>query len=131
MAKGEKTLREVLKGDLLTQINEIWRKGESYQNGQKGDNIQGTLHCKAVETNLGKLIPDIKKEKELKQTDLFVLSVAACLHDIGKVVSDSAKGWKSDHGERSMEVILDQYDSLGLDRGQAIAVGYILSFRVV
>ena len=112
MQKGEKTLRQILKGHLLTQINEIWRKGESYQNDQKGDHIQGKLHCDTVETNLGKLIPDYKKEKELKQIDLFVLSAAACLHDIGKVIKDDAKGWKSDHGKRSMEIILDEYDKL-------------------
>ena len=127
MQKGKKTLREILKGDLLTQINEIWRRGESYQGSQKGDNIQGQPHCKAVETNLDKLIPDIKKGKELKQIDLFVLSAAACLHDIGKVVSDDAKGWKSEHGKRSMQIILEEYDRLGLDKGQAIAVGHIVS----
>ena len=127
MQKGEKTLRQVLKDDLLTQINEIWRKGESYQDAQKGDNIQGKLHCKVVETNLGKLIPDAEKERELRQIDLFVLSAAACLHDIGKVVNDNAKGWKSDHGKRSMQIILEEYDKLGLDRGQAIAVGHVVS----
>ena len=127
MPKREKTLREILKSDLLTQINEIWRKGKSYQDSQKGDNIQGTLHCKVVESNLSKLIPDIEKEKRLKQIDLFVLSAAACLHDIGKVVADDAKGWKSDHGKRSMQIVLDEYECLGLERGQAIAVGYIIS----
>ena len=127
VTKGEKSLREVIKGDLLIQLEEIWRKGKLYHDAQKGDNIQGTLHCKEVETNLSKLIPDDKKDKELKQIDLFVLSAAACLHDIGKVVDDNAKGWKSDHGKRSMQIILEEYDKLGLDRGQAIAVGYIVS----
>ena len=87
--KGEKSLRGVTKGDLLTQIEEIWRKGKSYHDAQKGDNIQGTLHCEEVETNLSKLIPDDKKDKELKRVDLFVLSAAACLHDIGKNVKIS------------------------------------------
>ncbi|MCP5106148.1 MAG: HD domain-containing protein, partial [bacterium] len=127
MPKGNKALREVIKGDLLIQLNEIWRKAGSYHDGQKGDNIQGTKHCKTVETNLEKLIPDDKKGKELKPVDLFVLSAAACLHDIGKVVTDDAKGWKSDHGKRSMEIILNEYDKLGLDKGQAIAVGYVVS----
>ncbi len=127
MPKGKITLRQVIKDDLLIQINEIWRKGESYQDVQMGDNIQGKLHCNAVETNLSKLIPDTKKENELTQMELFVLSAAACLHDIGKVVNDDSKGWKSDHGKRSMEIILEEYDKLGLDRGQAIAVGYVVS----
>ncbi len=127
MPKGEKELRQVIKGDLLTQINEIWRKGKAYQDSQQGDNIQGTLHCEAVEKNLSKLIPDEKKEKELKSIELFVLSSAACLHDIGKVVKDDARGWKSDHGKRSMEIILEEYDKLGLERGQAFAVGHVVS----
>jgi hypothetical protein len=127
MPKGEKELRQVIKGDLLTQINEIWRKGKAYQDSQQGDNIQGTLHCEAVEKNLSKLIPDEKKEKELKPIEIFVLSAAACLHDIGKVVKDDARGWKSDHGKRSMEIILEEYDKLGLERGQATAVGHVVS----
>ena len=127
MPKGNKALREVIKGGLLTQLNELWNKAGVYHDGQKGDNIQGTKHCIAVEKNLEKLIPDDKKEKELKPIDLFVLSAAACLHDIGKVVADDAKGWEGDHGKRSMEIILEEYDKLGLDKGQAIAVGYVVS----
>jgi hypothetical protein len=126
MPKGKKALSKVIKGDLLIQLNEIWRRGKSYQESQRGHNEQGPLHCKAVEKNLEKLIPD-KKKKELKPIELFVLSAAACLHDIGKVVDDDARGWKSDHGKRSMQIILREYDKLGLDKGQAVAVGYVVS----
>lgn len=127
MQKGKRALREIIKGDLLTQINEIWRKGESYQEAQRGDTGQGRLHCKAVETNLSKLILDSMKVGDLTQTDLFILSAAACLHDIGKVIGDDSKGWKSNHGKRSMQIILEEYDKLGLERGQAIAVGHVVS----
>ncbi len=127
MPKGKKSIRDFLTNDLSIQINEIWRKGKSYQDSQKGDTIQSSMHCRTVEANLSKLIPDEKKAKELEPIELFVISASACLHDVGKVVDDDAKGWKSDHGKRSMEIILDQYDELGLDRGQAIAVGYIVS----
>jgi len=89
-----------------------WLKGKSYQGAQMGDNIQDTLHCEEVETNLSKLIPDDKKDKALKRIDLFVLSAAACLHDIGKVVDDNAKGWKSDHGKLSMQITLEEYEKL-------------------
>lgn len=126
MPKGEKDIRELITGRLRTQIDEIWRKAESYHDAQKGDTIQGTLHCKAVEENLGKLIPDSKKGNELKQMHLFLLSAAACLHDIGKVVDDEARGWKSDHGKRSREIVLARYNELGLDRDQAVAVAYIV-----
>ena len=109
MAKGEKSQREITKGDLVIQIEEIWRNGRSYQGVQMGDNIPDALHCENVETSLSKLIPDAKKDKALKRIDLFVLSAAACLHDIGKVVDDNAKGWKSDHGKRSRELIVLHY----------------------
>ena len=128
MTKVENKLRDIIKGDLRTQIDAVWAKAKTtYHNFQKGDNIQGTIHCETVEINLGKLIPDIKKENDLKQIDLFILSAAACLHDIGKVESSDTKVFKSNHGKRSMEMILENYEKLGLDRGQAIAVGDIVS----
>ena len=128
MTKCENKLRDLIKGDLRTLIDAVWAKAKmTYHNFQKGDNIQGTIHCETVEINLGKLIPDIKKENDLKQIDPFILSAAACLHDIGKVESSDTKVFKSNHGKRSMEMILENYEKLGLDRGQAIAVGDIVS----
>ncbi|MDQ1352467.1 MAG: hypothetical protein QG657_2773 [Acidobacteriota bacterium] len=123
-----KELREFIKSDMLTQLKEIWRKAKgSYHESQKGDNIQGWTHCKAVETNLSRLIPDEKKEKEMTPMELFLLSAAACLHDIGKVVPDGSSDWDSDHGKRAKEILLQEYDKLGLDNVQAIAVSYIVS----
>jgi HEAT repeat protein len=127
MPKGEKDLRQFIKGKLRTQIEEVWRRAESYHDYQKGDNIQGRVHCETVETNLSRLIPDKKKKKDMKPMELFILSAAACLHDIGKVVPDGAGGWKRDHGKRAMEILLEEYDKLGLDKGQAVAVGFIVS----
>jgi hypothetical protein len=126
MPKGEKDLRQFIKGKLRTQIDEVWRRAESYHECQKGDNIQGRMHCETVEKNLSRLIPDEKKKKDMKPMELFILSAAACLHDIGKVVPDGAGGWKSDHGKRAMDILLEEYDKLGLDKGQAAAVGYIV-----
>jgi len=126
MPKGEKDLRQFIKGKLRTQIYEVWRKAESYHECQKGDNIQGRLHCETVGKNLSRLISDEKKKKDMKPVELFILSAAACLHDIGKVVPDGAGGWKRDHGKRAMEILLEEYDKLGLDKGQAAAVGYIV-----
>ena len=112
MPKGEKSIREMIRGDLIIQLQEIWRKSaETYHEMQKGDNIQGTQHCKAVEINLGKLVPDQKK-RNLKPLSLFLLSASACLHDIGKVVNDDNKGWQSDHGRRSAEMILNNYEMI-------------------
>lgn len=128
MTKVENKFRDIIKGDLRTLIDAVWAKAKiTYHNFQKGDNIQGTIHCETVEINLGKLIPDIKKETDLKQIDLFILSAAACLHDIGKVESNDTKVFKSNHGKVSREIILKDYQKLGLDKGQAIAVGDIVS----
>jgi len=126
MPKGEKTLREVIEGDLKIQIEEIWRKAKEYHGSQRGENIQDINHCKTVEKNLYKLMSK-NKEKEPKQIDLFLLSAAACLHDIGKVMSDATQARVGDHGERSKQVILEKYDKLGLGRGQASAVALIVS----
>jgi hypothetical protein len=126
MPKGEKDLRQFIKGKLRTQIDEVWRRAESYHDYQKGDNIQGRVHCETVETNLSRLIPDEKKKKDMKPMELFILSAAACLHDIGKVVPDGAGGWKRDHGKRARDILLEEYKQLGLDKGQAFAVGYIV-----
>jgi HEAT repeat protein len=111
---------------LRTQIDEVWHQAESCQEFQKGDTIQGRKHCLAVEHNLGLLIPDEMKAHALSQTELFVLSAAACLHDVGKVETPDHLSWKSDHGLRSREIINEHYDELGLDRAQAAAVGYIV-----
>lgn len=126
MVTNENTLRKHINGDYLTQINEVWRKGEEYQPFQKGDNIQGKKHCETVEKNLSMLIPDEKMGK-LKQIDLFILSAAACLHDIGKAVEDDFNGSRSDHGVRSKDFIINKYEQLGLNRAQAIAVGLVVS----
>jgi HEAT repeat protein len=125
MSKREKTLRDVIEGDLRIQIDEIWRKAKEYHGSQKGENIQDISHCKTVEKNLYKLTSK-NKGKRMKQIDLFLLSAAACLHDIGKVVGDATQGWVGDHEERSKQIILEKYDKLGLNRGQACAVALLV-----
>lgn len=127
MPKGEKPIRDYLQGDLLTQINEIWRKGKStYQGFQQGDTNQDWRHCEAVEDNLSKLIPDERKGRDFKPLELFVLSASACLHDIGKVVKDDIGSWSEDHGVRGGEIILKKYSELGLGRDQRIPVAYVV-----
>ena len=70
MPKGEKDLRQFIKGKLRTQIDEVWRRAESYHDCQKGDNIQGRIHCETVEKNLSRLISDEKKKKDMKNLRL-------------------------------------------------------------
>jgi HEAT repeat protein len=127
VVEGQKSLRAMISGDLLTKLENVWLIAkDSYHEAQKGDNIQGGKHCRTVEEYLGRLISDDKKVS-LKPIGLFVLSAAACMHDIGKVVGDNCKGWQSDHGERSKSIILENYEKLGIDKAQAAAVSYIVS----
>lgn len=128
MPEGKKKLRDCITDEVLrASIEKVWILGISYQNAQQGDNDNSRNHCLRVEENLGRLISDDKKEKGLKQLDLFILSASACLHDIGKVASNDEKGWHSDHGVWSMRIMLAECDKLGLDSGQSILVGYIAS----
>ena len=127
MPKGKKPLKDFLGERLRKKFEYVSTNAEATCQGfQKGDNQQGHEHCKAVERNLDFLIPDVKKENSLNETEIFVLSAAAHLHDIGKVGESSSFGWKSEHGRRGMEIINEHYDALGLDRVQAAAVGYIV-----
>ena len=126
MPKGKKRLRDCLGRRLSKQLESLAVNAEATcQEFQKGDNIQGAEHCKAVEKNLDLLIPDVKKESSLSETEIFVLLAAAHLHDIGKVEGSNRSGWKSEHGHRAQEIINENYDKLRLDRVQAVAVGYV------
>ncbi len=120
MSEGH-PLREILRGDLKERIDYVWMKAKEYHPFQKGDTLQATGHCEQVESNLYKLIP---KDKNLSQISLFLLSAASCLHDIGKIESELP--WAENHGDRSKQIILEDYERLGLDKGQAIAVAYIV-----
>jgi len=125
--KGKESLREAVKRldeRLWHQLEEAWRLAEAgIQDAQKSrdGHQQGTPHCRAVEENLAALIPDDWKGEQFTATDLFVLSAAAALHDAGKA-ADSP----DDHGHVSMWEIRDRPADFGLDRGQAIAVGWIV-----
>ena len=100
-----------------------WRKAKQYHGKQKGDNIQDTLHCLEVEKNIYKLITKNKNKKKLKQIDLFILSLTACLHDIGKIINGNIS---KNHGKISEKIIIKNYEKLGLDKGQAHAIAYIV-----
>jgi hypothetical protein len=127
MPKGKKRLKDCLGEKLRSRFEYVATNAEATcQEFQKGDNKQGHDHCEAVERNLDLLIPDVKKENILNETEIFVLLAAAHLHDIGKVEGSNRSGWKSEHGHRGMEIINENYDKLGLDRVQAAAVAYVV-----
>lgn len=127
MGKAKLEIRELIKGNLKTKIDRVWQIGKkeyhTFQESNDSSN-QGTVHCETVERNLGWLIPDEEKQK-IGQLGLFVLSAAACLHDVGKIPSEHTM--HENHGRESMRIIVDDPRGFGLDEGEAWAVGCVVS----
>lgn len=126
--KGQRHIRRdvlpELDEALWHQLEEVWRKAEEgihEAQRSKDGHQQGTKHCLAVEDNLFALIPDEWKGTRLKALDLFVLSAAAALHDVGK-----AGDTLDDHGHVAMREVRTRAQDFGLDQGQAEVVGWIV-----
>ena len=125
--KGIEPLRKAVRRldeRLWHQLEEVWRKAqEGIHDAQwsRDGHQQGTAHCLAVEDNLAALIPDGCKGTRYSAGDLFMLSAAAALHDVGK-----AGEFPGDHGQVSMWEIRERAEAFGLDRGQAKVVGAIV-----
>nr|QNO49853.1 hypothetical protein HMIKAMFF_00013 [Methanosarcinales archaeon ANME-2c ERB4] len=127
MGKAKLEIRELIESDLKTKIDRVWQIGKKeYHTFQesKDSSHQGTVHCETVERNLGWLIPDDEKQK-IGQLGLFVMSAAACLHDVGKVPLEYVM--YDDHGRESMRRIVDNPQDFGLYEGEALAVGWVVS----
>jgi HEAT repeat protein len=121
MNRKKTALRELVEGDLRIQLEDIWRRAKDYHGKQKGDTLQDRKHCETVDENLYRIFLSVKKRK-WTNLELFLLSAAACVHDIGKI---DANVWE-DHGKRGRQIILDKYDKLGLDRGQATILAFLV-----
>lgn len=125
--KGSESLREAVRRldqRLWHQLQEIWRLAEEgIHDAQisRDGHQQGTPHCLAVEENLSALIPDDWKGTRFTAADLFVLSAAAALHDVGK-----AGDLVDDHGHISMYELRGRSSTFGLDNGQAVVIGWIV-----
>ncbi len=87
--KGKIPIRKILeKRDigLYHRIETLWMEAHEVQERQRSNehHQQGYLHCEAVENNLGKIISDDEKYNRFSPLELFLLSAAACYHDVGK-----------------------------------------------
>jgi len=87
--KGKIPIRKILKKrdiGLYHRIETLWKEAHELQERQqsKEHHQQGYLHCEVVENNLGKIISDDEKYNRFSQLELFLLSAAACYHDVGK-----------------------------------------------
>jgi hypothetical protein len=126
--KGKRHIRHEVLPELdkalWHQLEEVWRKAEEgihEAQRSKDGHQQGPKHCLAVEENLSALIPDEWKGDRLTATDLFALSAAAALHDMGKI-GDTI----DDHGHVAMREVRARAQDFGLDQGQAEVVGWIV-----
>jgi len=125
--KGNESLRKAvsrLDEKLWHHLERVWqlaKEGIHDAQHSKDGHQQGTPHCRAVEDNLSALISDDWKGTRFSATDLFILSAAAALHDVGKA-GDSP----GDHGHVSMWEVRSRAESFGLDQGQAEVVGWIV-----
>lgn len=103
---GSRVLRKRIRTgmpSLWIELESLWNRALKELHGfQEGDTVQGTLHCLKVEDNIGLLLQD--KLDKFKELDLFVLSAASALHDIGRIKTKGALTVE-DHGERSAILI--------------------------
>jgi len=106
-------------------LDYVWSNAAAIHEQQRGDTGQGKTHCLRVEENLSALIPDDRKGKELSQLELFILSAAACLHDVGRA-RDEGNAVCEDHGEGSAEAIRSKPERFGLEGSQALVVAYVV-----
>lgn len=117
--KGIKHIRHdslrILDEDLWHKLNEIWRKAKEgilpAQQSTIGHEA-GLRHVLEVENNLSVIIPDDWKGTICSAIELYLLSVAACLHDIGKAIVTP-----EDHGHVSWEEIWNRPEYFGLESG--------------
>jgi len=116
--------------DYLSTVTVIWNYAQkNFLFSQEGKTDQSYYHCKRVEENLFRLIKECKHLYHTwKETDFFYLSIAACLHDLGKIPTNSEKFKKNDHGEVSCDIINEYFYQL-LTKSDIYTVEQIIEYH--
>ncbi|MBW2045212.1 MAG: hypothetical protein JRI96_10075 [Deltaproteobacteria bacterium] len=80
------SLRRLVKGGLRYHIESLWQHDivQGLQVTQIGVTHQGKSHCERVDEHLGRLLTATKTKNKFRNIELYLLSAAAALHDIGK-----------------------------------------------
>lgn len=126
---GNRLLRQTIRRgnpSLATELDNLWFVAQTkIHEFQEGKTAQGTLHCLRVESNLGLLLQN--KLDKFKEIDLFVLSAAAALHDIGKIKRQTTSK-KEDHGLEGRSLLLDEkvWSEFFQNRRKAEAIAHII-----
>jgi len=106
---GNKLLRDTIRNQnhaLAIELENLWNAAQrKIHQFQEGKTSQGTLHCVRVEENIGLLLQD--SLDKFKDVDLFLLSAAAALHDIGRI-KHQVYGTQLDHGQWGRKLLLDR-----------------------
>lgn len=121
--EGEKSIYEVLirtEEALAGRLRTVWDIAEKSILGAQTSDTR-SLHVKAVERNLSRLIPDRWKGKKVNALELFVLAASSYLHDNGKI--DPLTG---DHGTTGAENIMKDPNFYGLTEKQAELIAPII-----
>jgi len=110
----------------FSEVNSLWLRAQQKIHGyQRGKTEQGVLHCMRVEDNIGMLLRECAGK--FKDEDLFVLSAASALHDIGKIEDHEQQ--ELNHGRLGAQILRRQEiaGQFFADQRFAEAVGYVVS----
>ncbi|MCK4815673.1 hypothetical protein KA005_07885 [bacterium] len=132
-------LRERIKGNFKTAVRNIWQHPivREIQDSQRGLTDQGRRYCERVDSHLGSLLISTNAYKRLNSLEMYLLSAAAALHDVGRSTHSDVKRYVDslpfdiahDHGLQAQHLLTESNIGHVLlsDPGHVVAVGMIVS----
>ncbi len=116
--------------NLATRLDHIWSVTKPLQDASSSVTKHGFIHARMVEKNVWRLLCESSGIlRKFSPYDFFVLSAAACCHDIGMATSSNSHALPRSlkHSRDTPEFIEMNYRSLGLTKHQARDIASILS----
>lgn len=132
-------LSKFMTGEAKRLADNIWKHPivKAIQNKQNGATDQSSTHCERVDDNIARLLEYTKNIEQFSPLELYLLSGAAALHDIGKSRKTDVLSLKKslpfyisdDHGLLAQELIVNKNISKKLFPQQPYAnlVGLIVA----
>jgi HEAT repeat protein len=130
---GANSLRdyiEQLDPDLGRRAHVLWQRVRPMQERQTepGKSDSGPSHCETVELHILRFLRESGYIDDYSAPELFLLSCAACCHDVGKAFQDRLDK-ATDHGGVSGSYVYTHRGELVLKREEAIAVDLMVSIH--